>query len=363
MEFTNDILVEIQKKKDYNIVYSKYFYRLKHEYDLEGSRSKLLQKKSDRLHDCMNLWIWDVYHKNRLMDLQKVNRCMDNRFCPNCKKLNLACAIHNFSPHFKKLLQDGYFPYLLTLTIPNVEGEDLRETIDKMNKSFRKFFDCFSQDIANGRKGFSERLIKFDAAYKALEITCNNVTNTYHPHFHVIIFSKEYDEEFFKKQFLGPYRKKTGTFSYLSYADIHMMQIWKMCFDNIRLSKKNFEDISDNWNDLYLCDIKEMNEHGIYEVMKYTFKDTDIENYNNFKYIFLALESKRIRQGYGLLYNLKCEEEQGEKQLLDEFLEDKKESPEKLLSRAIEDLVTVYNDYRKISRFNAYNEEYKNIIE
>lgn len=355
MEFTNDILVEILKKKQYNIVYSKYFYRLKHEYDLEGNRSKVFQKKSDRLCDCMNLWIWNVYHQNKLMDLQKVNRCMDNRFCPNCKKINLASAIHNFSPHFKELLADGYYPYLLTLTIPNVFGDKLRDTIDKMNKSFRKFFDCFSQDIVSGRKGFSERLIKFDAAYKVLEITCNNTTNTYHPHFHIIMFSKEYDEELFRKHFLGPYRRKSNNFSYLSYMDIHCMQIWKMCYDGIRLSVKNFSNMSDNWNDLYLCDIKEMDHHGIYEVMKYTFKDTDIQNYNNFKNIFLALENKRIRQGYGLLYNLKCEEEDGEKQSLEEFLE-KKETPEQLLTQEFNSLLTVYHDYRKISRFKAYKE-------
>jgi len=354
----------MKKKKEYNIVYSKYLYRLCNEYDIESSRFKTIQRKSNRVNDCLNLWLWDVYHKNKLMDLQMVNRCMDNRFCPNCKKLNLASAIHNFSPHFKELLSSGYYPYLLTLTIPNVTGDKLRETIENMNKSFRKFFNAFSYDlVGTTRKGFSERLIKFDAAYKALEITCNNITNTYHPHFHIIMFSKEYDESLFEKQFEGPYRRKSNSYTLLSHMDIHCMQLWKMCYDGIRLSPKNFKNMSSNWNDLYLCDIREMDYHGIYEVMKYTFKDTDIKNYYNFKYMFLALENKRIRQGYGLLYNLKCEEEDGEKQSLDEFLEDKKESPEKILSRAINDLITVYSDYKKISRFNSYHDEFNNIID
>lgn len=360
MQFTNEILQEMKEKKKYNTAYSKYFYRLSKEHHLESPRSKSLHKKSDRINNCLNLWLWDVYHENKLMDLQSVNRCMDNRFCPNCKKLNLAFAINNFKPHFKKLLDDGYNPYLLTLTIPNVSGYELRSTIDKMNKSFTKLFRAISRD---DNQGFSERLMKFDAAYKVLEITCNNVTNTYHPHFHIIVFSKEYDEELFQKQIPGPYRRKSKNYTYLSLLDIHFMKLWKMCFDNIRLSKNNFESTSDNWSDLYLCDIREMDYHGLYEVMKYTFKDTDIKNYNNFKYIFLSLESKRIRQGYGLLYNLKCEEEKGEKQSLDEYLI-KKESPEKILSRAIDDLTTVYKDYTKISRFNSsYNDEFNNIIE
>lgn len=360
MEFTNDILKEMKIKKDYNAIYSKYFYKLSYEFNPESKRYNSLRKKSDRLNDCLNLWLWDIYHVNKVMDLQKVNRCMDNRFCPNCRKLNLAHAIHNFSPHFKQLLDDGYNPYLLTLTVPSVTKDKLKNTIDCMNKSFRKFFDCFSQDIASGRKGFSERLIKFDAAYKVLEITCNNFDNTYHPHFHVIIFSKEYDSYLFKKNIPGPFRKKSNSYSQNSLMDLHCMKLWKMCFDNIRLSKKNFNLMSNNWADLYICDVREMDYHGIYEVMKYTFKDADIKNYDNFRTLFLSLEFKRIRQGYGLLYNLKCEEEEeGEKQSLEEFLE-KEETPEQLLTQELNQLVTVYKDYRKISRFKAY-EEFNNL--
>ena len=357
VEFTNDILINTQSKKEYNIVYSKYFYRLSKELSPDSGRVRTLERKSDRINDCLNLWLWDVYHKNRIMDLQRVNRCWDNRFCPNCKKLNLSSAIHNFSPHFKKLLDEGYNPYLLTLTIPNVSGDKLRETITIMNKAFRKFFNLFNYDL-NGttQKGFSERLIKFDAAYKVLEITCNNQTNTYHPHLHIIMFSKEYKPIHFEKVYPGPYRKKSQSYTKLSEMDIHIMQLWKMCFDGIRLSKNNFESMSTDWIDLYLCDIREMDSSGIYEVMKYTFKDTDIQNYYNFKDIFLSLENKRIRQGYGLLYNVKCEEEDGEKQLLDEFMNDKEESPDKLLTRSINELITVYKDYTKISRFNSHDE-------
>lgn len=363
IEFTNEVLKEIDNKKELNKVYSKYFYRLSLELqEILLKKSETYKKKSDRINDCLNLWQWDVYHQNKLMDLQRVNRCMDNRFCPNCRKLNLASAIHNFSPHFKKLLDDGYFPYLLTLTIPNVKSDCLNLTIDKLNKSFRKFLDLFNQDIGNGKKGFKGRLIKFDACLKVIEITCNNINGTYHPHFHCIVFSKDYNEFLFEKRHQGPFQRKTNSYIKFSDMDIHIMKIWKMCFDGLRTSLKNYNFMSDNWFDLYLCDIKEMNVNGIYEVMKYTFKDTDINSYNNFKTIFLALEGKRIRQGYGLLYNLKLEEEEGEKQSLEEFLQ-KEESPEKILSKAINELITVYSNYKKISRFKAYNDEVLKLLD
>ena len=42
---------------------------------------------------------------------------------------------------------------------------------------------------------------------------------------------------------------------------------------------------------------------GFYEVFKYVFKDTDIKDFEVFRHLFFGLRDKRLRQGYGLLYN------------------------------------------------------------
>lgn len=347
----------MQKKKELNIVYSKYYYKL-----FTENQNKRYYNKSERINDCLNLWQWDVYHQNKVMDLQKVNRCMDNRFCPNCRKFSLASAIHNFSPTFKAMLHEGYKPYLLTLTVPNCTAEELKATIERMNKSFRKLFQALNIEIGQGRHGFSERLIELSGALKVLEITYNPITNTFHPHFHCIVFSLDYDQQLFEKKIEGAYSRKRKQVDYNSLMDIHIMQLWKMCYDGIRMTVKNYESMSSNWYDLYLCDIKEMDVNGIYEVMKYTFKDSDINNYYVFKTLYCALEGKRIRQGYGLLYNLKLEEEtEGEMQSLEDYLKIK-ETPEQLLTQELNQLTTVYKDYLKISRFKAHS-ELNNIIE
>lgn len=62
----------------------------------EGDMSKSAFNKGQRIGSCCDLWIWNVYHQNKLMDLQKLNRCMNSRFCPNCKMLNVAKFIHEF---------------------------------------------------------------------------------------------------------------------------------------------------------------------------------------------------------------------------------------------------------------------------
>ena len=359
MIFTDEVLQDMNCKLRYNKTYMNWYFGLSKEFKHASVYAERIRKRGDKIGSCLDLWLWDKYENNKLLDLKKVNRCMNNRFCPNCKKFDLASTIHNFKGPFKNLLDDGYFPYLLTLTVPNCRGEDLRNTIDKMNIAFRKFFNSFNYDLVDTtRKGFSERLIKFDSALKVLEITYNKETKMFHPHFHIMIFSKEYDENLFKKSIPGAWSKKKNCQLYNSLLDIHIMKIWKMCFDKIRMSVKNYNLMSDNWYDNYMCDIKEMNESGIYEVLKYTFKDSDISDYYVFKNFVLALENKRIRQGYGLLYNLKCENESdGELQDIEEFLElDKKETPQQLLTKELNLLIKEYHTYKKISRFKAYKE-------
>jgi len=354
LEFTNETLEKIKDKKEINKIYSKYLYQMSIDSKLLGVNR--YKKRSDRLNDCVNLWVWDRYEKNKLLDLQKINRCMDNKFCPNCRKFSLASSIHNFSPSFKNLIDDGYYPYLLTLSVPNVKDYELKDTIKKLNLSFRKFFQKFSQPIGSGFNGFSERLINFDAALKVLEVTYNSKEDSYHPHFHIIIFSKEYDQSIFKKYIPGAWSNKRNELIYNSILDIHLMQLWKMCYDGISITKKKFNNMSSKWFDLYMCDIREMDSSGIYEVLKYTFKDTDIINYNVFKTLFTALDGQRIRQGHGLLFNIKVEDEaDGEKQDINDFLT-QKENPEQLLTREINSLITVYKEYRKISRFSSMSE-------
>lgn len=359
MEFTNETLEKMNEKLKYNDIFGNWYYGMSKEvnYDLPV-RAERLYKRGDRIKTCLDYWEWDLYEKNKLMDLQKVNRCKNNRFCPNCKKFELAKFIHGYSKEFKSLIIKSYNPYLLTLTVPNVKGEDLRETIDKINKTFNRFFKALSQPVGQGKHGFSERIMEFQGALKVLEITYNEIDNTFHPHLHCMMFSLDYPEFEFKKNIPGAWSNKRQSYNMNSIMDIQVMKLWYMCYNKIRLTKKNYDSLSNNWYDLYMCDIREMDEQGVYEVLKYTFKDTDVKNYYVFKTLVNSLENKRIRQGYGILRGLKCEDiEEGDLQGIEEYLnEDKKETPNKLLTEGLTTLIKEYNNYRKISRFKAYKE-------
>jgi plasmid rolling circle replication initiator protein Rep len=365
-------MIEKQKK---NIVYSNYYFHLHKE--TEEPEYGRFYKKSIRIRDCMDLWIWDKYEKNKLLDLQKVNLCND-RNCPNCRTLNVAKALHNFKPGFREMLKQGYNPYLLTLTVPNVPGPLLKETIDKMTKKFAKFWVWYFNKIGKGQKGFNGRMFDMMACVKVIEINVQKTNHDmYHPHFHLIVFIKDEEPDEIEKIIDGGYQIKSKQHKFYSYADLQIMILWKMAYDSLKLSEmsykamedifeenytewqnnRNYEHPVNTWCGLYLCDLTPLrDEKGLYEVFKYPFKDTDLHNYNNFKYIFKALDGKRIRQGHGELYNLKLDEEPGELQDLEEFLSEK-ESPQEIILKELKSLITDYHEYRKISRFKAYSQE------
>jgi len=356
MDFENEVLEEMQRRKfNYNRQYARWYLGMSEEYKSSlVSYSKKLKSRANRIGSCLNLWQWDIYYKNKVMDLQKVNRCRNNRFCPNCRKWDLAGAVHNLRKPLNELLMQGYYPYLVTLTVPNVPGEDLKRTIEKMNKAFKKLFGAYSYSLTGNTKGFEDRLMEFEGALKSLEITYNAKENTYHPHFHCMFFSQEYDESLFNKDIVGEWSNKRQSYNFYSSIDIQIMKLWTMYYKEIRVSEDNYNNTQ--LQDCYICDIREMDSAGIVEVLKYAFKDTDIFDYSVFKTLVMALDKKRIRQGYGLLYRLKLEDDvEGEVLSLEDYL-DEEEDPEKLLTYEIKELITDYKDFRKISRRKADTE-------
>ena len=75
-----------------------------------------------------------------------------------------------------------------------------------------------------------------------------------------------------------------------------------------------------------------------------------------FRNLVEALENKRLRQGFGILFNMKCENvEVGEIQELSLEIE---EIPTNLLITDMQELYKgCYKEYTKVSRFNTHIDE------
>lgn len=338
----------MEEKQKYNKEISKYFFQLY----IENKRDK---KKylglAGNVRDCLKFWWWNAYHNNKVLDLQKNSQC-HSRFCSNCRKLDLARAMNNFKPHFQNLILQDYVPCLLTITVPNCSGSDLKFTLDKMQRAFNRFYKWYSLDNKNGYK---DRFLRFYAAIKCIEVNYSKRRGDYHAHYHGLVFIRyaDYNIDLFNKYIVGEWSNRRQSYNMYSDFDEQIRKLWTIAYNGLKV--KEYSNLK-MLEDTYLCDIREADSDSIYEVMKYVFKDTDICNYYVFKDMYFGLFGKRIRQGYGLLYDVKLENDSdGEMQSLEFYLTEK-ESPETLVTNELKTLYNDYAHYIKISRFNKYDE-------
>lgn len=137
-------------------------------------------------------------------------------------------------------LEDKEYRFLfLTLTVKNCTGEELSKEIDKIFNSLKLLFQ---------RKEVKSIVI---GHFRGLEITYNKDSDTYHPHFHIILMV---NKSYFKK-----------SDRYLTQKD--WTNLWKDCLKvdyTPIVNVKAFKTAS-----------KEQTRKSICEVAKYTVKDND----------------------------------------------------------------------------------------
>ncbi len=320
--------------------------------------SGALLSRAQRLKDCLNYWEWAKYEKNKVLDLKSVSRCKDF-YCPNCRKFQLGKIILKLTPAIENLLKvESANPYLLTLTVPNCKHEDLDFTVGKLIKKFKVLWDWLYRDKSN----YKDRVFDCVGGFRVLEITYNYKTGMWHPHIHAVIFLKKDSAIDFIKKYKDLYQEKMQRYSYKSDADYMIGKLWTLAYNGHSLN--DLKELKEE--DILVCDIREMvMPSGLYEVFKYVFKDNDVINVDSFGTMYYALKGKRLKQSYGALYGFVSDKDD-EDQLYDneeEFLNKwitVQEDFEIYRNNNILDIITKFEDYKKISRFNK-DKEYMNI--
>lgn len=211
------------------------------------------------INDCGSFlaFLGDFEMENK--KLHKGSFCK-NRFCPMCS-WRLACKdsleITVLIEHLRKEENKEFI--FLTLTAPNVIGDKLEKEIRHYNKSFERLVK--RKEVNSITKGYIRKL----------EVTYNSDNtsdsyDTYHPHFHVIL---AVDKSYFtsrgyinRDRWLNLWREATGDYS-ITQVDV-------------RRAKNN--------------DLK-----GVYELAKYSAKDTDyLINRQVFTNFYKALKGKQV---------------------------------------------------------------------
>jgi len=139
----------------------------------------------DSLNECASFLLFDRNEQQRLR-LHRANFCRV-RLCPMCswrKSLKLFGQVSKIVDVLMCQQPTTRFIFV-TLTVPNCTGQELTGTINKMNKAFTY--------LTSNRRTFApakilkENLLGY---MKAMEITYNQKTDTYHPHIHCLFAVK-----------------------------------------------------------------------------------------------------------------------------------------------------------------------------
>lgn len=113
------------------------------------------------------------------------------KYCIVCSRIQTANRIKTYLP----ILQEWQDKHFVTLTQPNVKAEDLRQELTNIIKSFTKILRNNTQNYKLDIKGT-----------RNLEITYNAKDDTYHPHLHCVVNSKE-AAEYIKNSWLKQFKK------------------------------------------------------------------------------------------------------------------------------------------------------------
>jgi plasmid rolling circle replication initiator protein Rep len=246
------------------------FFKSKHHESLYYSTSRkastitTLTQLIDVSNRVWNKKYWQAYHCRNILlqdgDKLRGSLCR-KRWCQCCNRIKTAELIKGYSKPLQELQKDDSL-YFVTLTTKTVKAGKLRSEIEKRYKAITRIKD-------NLRKNYG---VKLTGARK-LEVTYNERTNEYHPHYHFIV--------------KGNKEAKL------------LLELWL----------KQFPNASDLAQDIREIDAK--NESNLVEVFKYATKGavkdnkTAIATHN----IYVALEGKRVFQTYGSLRKVKEETE------------------------------------------------------
>ncbi|MDJ8951218.1 protein rep [Clostridium perfringens] len=278
-EIKNDILEKCTDKRLKNPKFSDYI------------ESLTTKKNIERIKDCGTFLelLGDLDMENK--KLHKSNFC-GNRFCPMCS-WRVSCKdsleISILMEHLR--CEENKEFIFLTLTTPNVQGDNLEDEIRKYNKAFKKLME--RKEVKFIVKGYVRKL---EVTYQKDKYITKELWkrkkdyyekrglfigdlepnyDTYNPHFHVVIaVNKSY---FTNKTF------KT----YISRE--RWLELWQLATGDKTITQVDVKKSKAN-------NLKE-----VYELAKYSAKDSDyLVSRPVFETFYKALKGKQVLVFSGL---------------------------------------------------------------
>lgn len=243
-------------------------------------------KTISRFETCRS---WMHHLTNQEMSVKRLHNtdACGNRFCPICTwstaKKN-AIKISVMMEAVQTLAGKEFL--FLTLTAPNVSGEELRDEIDRFNKGVNRLFK--RRNVERVAKGYirklevttdQEKLITEDL-YKrkkdyydlrGLKVGDPNPTyNTYHPHMHIIVVvNKSYFTD--KRYFI---------------SKEEWLEMWRGCMRDDSITQVDARKVSAT---------AASNSNAVLEIAKYSAKGSDLYHSEKvFDTFYMALKRRQL---------------------------------------------------------------------
>lgn len=268
-------------------------------------------KRFDSCHNWMRFLTTEKLDKRRL---ERTDAC-GNRFCPICTWKTARKDAIKLSVISEAIAVKEKFEFIfLTLTSPNVTGENLRSEIDKFNKAIKALFR--RKNVASVIQGYvrklevttdQEKYITDDMYFgnKKLHIKsrkeyydkrglavgdANPNYNTYHPHVHIILTVKP---DYFKNGYI---------------AQSEWLEMWRNCMKDERITQVDVRKVRKGAKSI---------EDAIKEVAKYTAKSNDLYHSERvFDTFYTSLKGRQLLVYSGIFKDYAKQYENG---ALDEF--------------------------------------------
>lgn len=310
-----DIIEKVIEHKKYNDVIEEYYnylacddefiesFIINNNLNVNIDRcSNTIENRANSIYFCNKYWALDRYEEQKIKNLLSQNLCKD-KFCSNCKKVKQSARMSKYNDELKQYSNRLYH---LTLTIPNVSGDVLKESIKHMAKCFKYLIQYLRGEKKIKDIDFTS--FGYEGAVRSLEVTFKR--DSYHPHYHVaLVFN---DDVLSNKNIKNKYSYNFYTESGIpeltrlfSKEEILIQKIWYLLVNCIRVNKENIENLEIG----YSCSMDKFKEENYSELFKYMTKGTDDEglllSYDNFKSLYNGLYRVKQIQGYGCLYMIK----------------------------------------------------------
>lgn len=219
--------------------------------------------RSDNIAGC-GTYLQFVRTPDTKMSLKHANFCRE-RMCPMCqwrRSIKLGVQADKI---YRALTDQGYKHVFVTLTVKNCDGEHLRDTVEHLVKSAQRW----------RRHKAIDAVVR--GAYRALEITYNDQTDTYHPHIHALLTVE------------GNYFDKDNE-NYITHE--MLMETWRTAADLDYDPSVSIEAVRQKENQTITS--------ACAELCKYPAKTAEVNSSRVLQYIDEALRGRRLIQWSGV---------------------------------------------------------------